>query len=477
MWDYLNSILVKFRPCFSREAAFCSFVIVVIGFMLNTDNAGITSIIRTLSLEPGAYDSLVHFFRSSAWNLTDVRIQWIRIVRDSGTMFTEDGVPILVGDGVKQSKEGRRMPGVKRLHQESENSSKPEFILGHMFGAIGILVGNVGKLHCLPLFASVHDGDKEIRRWQDAEYEPVSHVVQMIRDAFFVTAELGKTISILLADAYYFSAEALKELERQKSLTKHDLILVTRARQSTVAYEQAPPQKGKGRPRKKGAQIKLKELFDTEEFIQTKAWLYGIEETVQYLCKDLLWGMKIYTCLRFVLVKHGDKKVILVSTDLSLTAEQIIRLYGYRFRIEVTFRTMKQLVKAFSYHFWTKYMPKLNRFTKKGENDPLMEIKGEKERRKILKTFNAIENYVMMGIIANGLLQLLCLKYSPSVKKSSFCWLRTNRSESIVSETTMFRFLRRDIFMQFAKQAYLPILQIIRSRMSSSYDSDLPGAA
>jgi len=303
----------------------------------------------------------------------------------------------------------------------------------------------------------------------------VSHVVQMIRYAFFVIAEFGKAILVL--DAYYFTTEALKELKSRIQQTKQDLILVMRARLSTVAYEQPPPQKGKGRPRKKGAQVKLKELFDTEEFIQAKIWLYGKEETVHYLCKDLLWGAKIYTCLRFVLVKHGDKKVTLVSTDLSLTGEQTIRLYGYRFKIEVTFRTMKQLVKAFSYHFWTKYMPKLNRFTKKGESDPLTETKSEKERSKILKTFNAIESYVMMGIIANGLLQLLCLKHSPSVEKSSFCWLRTNRSESIVSETTMSRFLRKDIFMQFAKQAYLPILQIIRSRMSSSYDSDLPGAA
>jgi hypothetical protein len=34
-----------------------------------------------------------------------------------------------VGDGMKQAKEGRRMPGLKKLHQESENSSKGEYIV------------------------------------------------------------------------------------------------------------------------------------------------------------------------------------------------------------------------------------------------------------------------------------------------------------------------------------------------------------
>lgn len=33
------------------------------------------------------------------------------------------------------------MPDVKKLHQESENSSKAEYIFGHMFGEVGVLYG------------------------------------------------------------------------------------------------------------------------------------------------------------------------------------------------------------------------------------------------------------------------------------------------------------------------------------------------
>ena len=121
--------------------------------MLSTDFSGITSFIRTLGLEPTGYEALVHFFRSSAWKLSVLKEQWIRFVGTSGVLFTENGMPILIGDGVKQSKEGKKMPGVKRLHQESENSGKAEFIYGHMFGTIGVLVGSVAKLFCLPLSA------------------------------------------------------------------------------------------------------------------------------------------------------------------------------------------------------------------------------------------------------------------------------------------------------------------------------------
>ncbi|MCG8513845.1 MAG: hypothetical protein MI740_06880 [Halanaerobiales bacterium] len=57
-------------------------------------------------------------------------------VRDIFPVYKEDDMTVLVGDGVNQSKEARKMPGVKRLHQESENSSKAEYIFGHLFGGI-----------------------------------------------------------------------------------------------------------------------------------------------------------------------------------------------------------------------------------------------------------------------------------------------------------------------------------------------------
>jgi hypothetical protein len=40
---------------------------------------------------------------------------------------------ILVGDGVKQAKDGRFMPGVKKPYQEPEDVSKSRFIFGHLW--------------------------------------------------------------------------------------------------------------------------------------------------------------------------------------------------------------------------------------------------------------------------------------------------------------------------------------------------------
>ncbi|UMR36660.1 hypothetical protein MJ749_04315 [Paenibacillus polymyxa] len=72
-----------------------------------------------------------------------------------------------------------------------------------------------------------------------------------------------------------------------------------------------------------------------------------------------------------MLVIHQGRYSILASTDLTLSAIDIIHLYGYRFKIECTFWEMKQVIGAFGYCFWSKSMPKLNRFLKKKEAHPL----------------------------------------------------------------------------------------------------------
>ena len=50
------------------------------------------------------------------------------------------------------------MPGVKRLHQESEDVSKPEWIRGHYFSALGLLLGVGETLFASPIVFKLHDG-------------------------------------------------------------------------------------------------------------------------------------------------------------------------------------------------------------------------------------------------------------------------------------------------------------------------------
>ena len=103
---------------------------------------------------------------------------------------------------------------------------------------------------------------------------------------------------------------------------------------------------------------------------------------------------------------------ILVSTSLELEPLSVIRLYSYRFRIECTFRELKQQTGAFCYHFWSKHMPKLSYYQKKEEASPLEKVVGEKEHSNILKTVRAIEVHMVLSCAAMGILQSLSILMS-----------------------------------------------------------------
>ncbi len=90
--------------------------------------------------------------------LDRVRQAWYEIVKGKALVCREGEWNILIGDGVKQSKEARHMPGGKKLFQESEDSSKAAYIFEHIFGSLGIVIGNQAKKFCLPLSIRLHNG-------------------------------------------------------------------------------------------------------------------------------------------------------------------------------------------------------------------------------------------------------------------------------------------------------------------------------
>jgi len=152
MISEISRILAIFRPCFTRTAAFNWFVTVVFGFIVRIDLCGASSFVRWLGIKPTLYTAMLAFFRASSWRIQDILQCWWHIVLARCPLTMIDGRLLLAGDGIKVSKEAVKMPVVKRLHQESDNSGKAPYIYGHHWGVIGILAGWVKKnLLCSPM--------------------------------------------------------------------------------------------------------------------------------------------------------------------------------------------------------------------------------------------------------------------------------------------------------------------------------------
>jgi hypothetical protein len=463
MWKYINEKLMDFESCFSRKAAFRWFAIIIVGLMVRSENLGVTSIIRALGIAPRFYESLIHFFRAASWQIDQIRRKWIGIVARSGLTYRVQGSPVLIADGVKASKEARKMPCVKKLAQESENSAKPQYIFGHMFGAIGILLGNADKLFCTPLSMRIHDGNETIGQWADDPLAQDSHVVRVIREACRIASFIAP--SILLLDRYFLTIPALQTLVSVEKEYGHSLLtIVTKAKKNVVAYEKPAARTGRGRPSKKGRALKLQTLFRSREREYKRATVtaYGKKTKVSFLCMNLLWGQSFYRELRFVMVKMDGVESILVSTDTTMPPETIIELYALRFKIESCFRELKQVVAGFAYHFWTAAMPRLNRFT---SNDLLRQqlnnIKDDRQKAAIVNAFKAIEGFAMFSCITIGLLQMGALRFASQINGCAFRWLRTS-SNKIPSEATTADFLRKTIFSDFYFPPDLGIVRFIK---------------
>ena len=465
MLDELNRFLVFMRPAFSRRATYCWFVMVFIGLIMRSDTYGVSSIIRALALMPEHYTGLLHFFHSTAWNVEGIMtIWWQWLVKKRVAHCTNDRL-VLVGDHTKTPKDGRKMPAVTTLHQDSETGSKPSYFRGHHWGCIGILIRACDKYFCVPLWASIQEGLTHL-----AESDPMRHVpktVQIVEMARRTASSMEKQAYLVL-DAYFAVGPVFLAAAARLNGISHFIHILVRAKKNVVAFGK-PPKKDphkRGPGKKYGKKIKLMDLFDSTaqcyKFQTIKADIYGQKESVRYLTLNLLWK-PIKGMLRFILVETSRGRIILMTSDLNLDPITAIQLYCRRVSIETMFDTLKNTLGAMSYHFWSHYLSRASRKPKKNKDRQQNSTDIEKTNN----TLAAIEKFVNVQLLILGMLQLIAKQFPNEVKAKANCWLRTvssNAPSEFVTRTALANMLKNNLY-GFGKDW---ITQLIQRKQKSS---------
>ena len=453
LWiDWWNQVR-QLRPAFSRTRTFLWFTVALAATCVRGDFLGVTSLVRALGLQEHCYDRLLDCFHSRALDLEGLTRRWVGLVLATlkPLLYTVQGRIVLVADGIKVGKTGRKMPAVKKLHQESDNNTKPEYIFGHSCQAVGLIVRAASSFLAVPLACRIHEGVVFTNRDQRSLLDKLVLLV----NALAVTLPF-----YMVADTYYAAANIIRPL------LKAGQHLVAAVRSNAVAYEAAPvpttPQRG--RPRVYGAKIKLKTLFnEPAAFISAPSPIYGEKNVVlRYRLIDLCWR-PIGCLVRFVLVIHPDRgRKILLSTDLSLAALQIIELFGVRFKIEVSFKQAIYTVGTYAYHFWMRAMtPRPRR-----SGNQHLHRKSQLYRDQVRRKIGAYHAHIQLGLIAQGLLQTLALLCTATVWQRFGSWLRTVRPGILPSELVVALALRHSLPLFLADSpADHPLVKFIRQRI------------
>jgi hypothetical protein len=218
-------------------------------------------------------------------------------------------------------------------------------LLGHSLQAVSLLVHAAASVFAVPLAVRIHEGVV----WSNRDRRTLLDKMLALLGTAAIPAPF-----YFVADAYYAARKIVA------GLLKDNNHLVTRVKSNAVAYtpyQQRGPRK-RGRPKVYDRKIKLKSLLaDPKGREHAKSPVYGERQVViHYKVRDLLWR-PAGRLVRFVAVIHPTRgSCLLMCTDTSLAAIEIIRLYGLRFKIEHTFKQAVRLIGAFSYHFWMSDM-------------------------------------------------------------------------------------------------------------------------
>lgn len=409
LWDeWMKWVRPLEEACSRRTSAFWMMTVLA-GFCIRDDLLGATSFVRALRLRPACYKSLINLFHSDALDIDRLTRCWSRtVLRLHPGVLRFGGMLVMVVDIIKVAKEGRKMPSVKKHHQESASNSKPEYIMGHLCQSVGVLAGMFGKFAFIPFASRIHEG---LKLGNFDKRTPLDKLVQLL-DSLALPEPF-----LVVADAYYGAGKLVL------ALLERGAHLITRCRSNGVAYEQPEPKKrtGRGRPKLYGRKVHLRTLFD-EAMTEAPSPVYGDTSVmIGYCFRDLIWRPS-RSLVRFVAVDHPKRgRAIFMHTDTGTDPLDIVRLYGYRFKIEVAFKHALHVVGVWTYRFWMAAMEPL----KKGGGTQHLHRKSKEYRERAARKMRAYHRFIQLGLIAQGVMVALATTV-PGLVGRHFCsWFRT----------------------------------------------------
>jgi hypothetical protein len=332
------SLFQVFAPCFPAPS-FAYFQSYRWALMVVEGRKCMTRLARCAFFHPRALSSWERFLAEHRWSLTAVAARRVRlVVARLGEQLKVHGAYLVGKDTTLVAQTATRMVGVQTWKDHSDNADRGASLVGHHWNLGGLISPWGERWRCWPLVMRLVPGLQGARPWLVGEpVEPMSFWDAALAAILEVTRCVGEAAGRVVADAYYAKAPLLN------GLLARGIAVISRLRKDAVGWDDpAPRPPGKRGPQPRyGRKWPLASLLTAETPTRDRLTLYGKLTEVGFVVRDV-WRRDVVQKVRVVVLEGGKEPVILVSTDLSLSALQIIEISGARFSIELTIRDLQQ---------------------------------------------------------------------------------------------------------------------------------------
>jgi hypothetical protein len=330
--------LQVFAPCFTAPS-FAYFQSYLWALMVVEGRKCMTRLARCAFFHQRDLSSWERFLAEHRWSLSAVTDRLVTlVVSQLGDKLQVHGAYVLGTDTTLVAKTAKRMPGVQKWKDHSDNADRGAYLIGHHWNLVGFISQWESRWRCWPLVMRLVPGLKGARQWMVGDtVEPMSFWDAAIAAILEVTRCLGEASVRVVADAYYAKAPFLN------GLLAHGIQAISRLRKDAVGWDDAEPRAPgtRGRKPRYGRKWLLASLLSAQTPTRERLTLYGKLTEVVFVTRDV-WLRDVVQKVRVVVLEGAKGPLLLVSTDLALSALQIIEMYGARFSIELTIRDLKQ---------------------------------------------------------------------------------------------------------------------------------------
>lgn len=331
-------LLQVFAPCFTAPS-FAYFQSYLWALMVVEGRKCMTRLARCAFFHQRDLSSWERFLAVSRWSLTAITERLVTlVVAQLGAQLQVYGAYLVGTDTTLVAKTAKKMLGVQTWKDHSDNADRGAYLVGHHWHLVGLLSPLGTRWLCWPLVMRLVPGLKGARQWIVGDTATLmSFWDAAIAAILEVTRCVGEASVRVVADAYYAKAPFLN------GLRAHTIHVISRLRKDAVGWDDPKPSPPgtRGRKPRHGHKWTLASLLSAQPPTREHLTLYGKLTKVVFVVRDV-WLRDVAQKVRVVVLEGTKEPIILVSTDLTLSALQIITIYGARFSIELTIRDLKQ---------------------------------------------------------------------------------------------------------------------------------------